>query len=138
MSSLNQQRSGDGKRCDTSLTIDSGSTFLTHSAILSLACPKLSDDLSIGRKSKTKKLEYCLGDVTKSTMSNLLDFFYTGKMSCDIKHLEDIRLLADKLEVKKLVDDVTNIKMQMQLLQEDDEDDNVTKEENDSHAEKVW
>ena len=137
MSLLNQQRCSDGKRCDASLTIDSGSTFLTHSAILSLACPKLSDDLSRGRKLETSRFEYCLGDVATSTVSNLLDFLYTGKMSCDIEHLEDTRLLAEKLEVKKLVDDVTNIRMQIQLSRQEDEDEDVTKEKNYSHVEKV-
>ena len=111
LSKMNEMRNRK-ERCDTSITVDGGFSFPAHSVILSASSPVLHS--SFPEKCEGDYL-LPLGDISPVTMTCILDFLYSGKMACSVEQLDDVRLLAEKLAIKKVVEAVTNIKNQVKL-----------------------
>ena len=114
---LNQQRKNSGERCDTLLTTSDGTSFPAHSVILAASSSMLNAVLPPRTKTEPNVYDYnvYVGDVAASTLSNFLDLLYSGTMCCDgpAEQIENVRQLAEKLGVNKLVEAVTNIQLQM-------------------------
>ena len=109
---MNQQRFDDSGSCDTILTTTSGTSFAAHSIILAASSPLLNVELPVCDLCESGYASN-LGDVAFLTVSNILEFLYTGKLRCDIDSLDDVRILAEKVGVTKLVESVRRLRTQL-------------------------
>ena len=115
MSMMNQQRFDDSGSCDTILTTTSGASFMAHSIILAASSPLLNVELPVRGLCETGYASN-LGDVASLAVSNILEFVYTGKLRCGVDSLDDMRILAEKVGVTKLVDSVTRLQTQLRSV----------------------
>ena len=82
LSQMNHLRN-QGERCDTVITSSSGTVFPAHSVILAASSDKLHTAFA-----RDTELEYVLHlPADDSTVKNLLDFLYTGKISCEFTNI---------------------------------------------------
>ena len=112
---MNQQRFDDSGSCDTILTTTSGTSFAAHSIILAASSPLLNVELPVHVLCESS-YSSSLGDVASLTVTNVLEFLYTGNLRCGIDSLDDVRILAEKVGVTKLVESVTKLQMQLRSV----------------------
>ena len=97
---LNIQRCNIDAWCDTNITTDDGLSFPAHSVVLAASSHILHTVFP--PRSQGDYLLH-LSDTTGSTVKHFLDFLYTGRMCCNILELEGVVVLAQNLEVDKVI-----------------------------------
>lgn len=97
---LDNQRREWPELCDVRLNVE-GQTLPAHRCILS-ACSGYFRVLFTGRFSDSQREECALNDCSHQTATDVLNFFYTGKIRILPRNVEEILSVADYLCIERL------------------------------------